>query len=221
MAKKKSDKAKGSRDDSNEKLIAQNRKARFEYEVLETLECGIMLVGSEVKSIRNGRLSLDESYARMDKGEVWLVGCDIQEYTNANVLNHDPHVFPAHEVERLVRRGRFQASDTMQIQQDDQRRPHRRLVVHHYNVSHVALEARPARPRRQARAASMAERAVRVIIAAVGRARDRLGMIICFRFCQGSSRNGTQPAEGSMRKRIPNSRNRSVPIQNAGTACPN
>lgn len=90
MAKKKSDKAKGSQDDPNEKLIAQNRKARFEYEVLETLECGIMLVGSEVKSIRNGRLSLDESYARMDKGEVWLVGCDIQEYTNANVLNHDP-----------------------------------------------------------------------------------------------------------------------------------
>lgn len=90
MAKKKSDKAKGSQDDPNEKLIAQNRKARFEYEVLDTLECGIVLVGSEVKSLRNGRLSLDEAYARMDRGEVWLVGCDIQEYTHANVQNHDP-----------------------------------------------------------------------------------------------------------------------------------
>lgn len=89
MAKKNNSKKKAD-DDPNEKLIAQNRKARHEYEVLDTLECGIVLVGSEVKSLRNGRLSLDEAYARMDKGEVWLVGCDIQEYTFANQLNHDP-----------------------------------------------------------------------------------------------------------------------------------
>jgi SsrA-binding protein len=86
---KKPSKAKASTDDPNEKLIAQNRKARHEYEVLDTLECGIVLVGSEVKSLRNGRLSLDEAYARVDKGEVWLVGCDIQEYTHANALNHE------------------------------------------------------------------------------------------------------------------------------------
>ena len=77
-------------DDPNERLIALNRKARHEYEVLETLECGIMLVGSEVKSLRNGRLSLDEAYGRMDKDEVWLMGCDIAEYTFANRQNHDP-----------------------------------------------------------------------------------------------------------------------------------
>jgi SsrA-binding protein len=86
---KKPSKAKPTTDDPNEKLIAQNRKARFEYEVLDTLECGIMLVGSEVKSLRNGRVSLDEAYGRVDKGEVWLVGCDIQEYTHANTLNHE------------------------------------------------------------------------------------------------------------------------------------
>ena len=77
-------------EDPNERLIALNRKARHEYEVLETLECGIALVGSEVKSLRNGRLSLDEAYGRMDRDEVWLVGCDIGEYTFANQQNHDP-----------------------------------------------------------------------------------------------------------------------------------
>lgn len=73
-----------------ERLIANNRKARHEYEVLDHLECGIVLVGSEVKSLRNGRMSLDEAYGRLDRGEVWLVGCDIQEYTYANQQNHDP-----------------------------------------------------------------------------------------------------------------------------------
>jgi len=71
-------------------LIAQNRRARHEYEILETLECGIALVGSEVKSLRNGKLSLDEAYARVKAGEVWLLGADIPEYTQANRFNHDP-----------------------------------------------------------------------------------------------------------------------------------
>ena len=71
-------------------MISENRKARHEYEILETLECGIALVGSEVKSLRNGRVSLDEAYGRVEKGEVWLVGCDIPEYDKANQLNHVP-----------------------------------------------------------------------------------------------------------------------------------
>jgi len=58
--------------------------------VLDTLECGIVLVGSEVKSLRSGRLSLDEAYGRVKGNEVWLIGCDIQEYTHANRLNHEP-----------------------------------------------------------------------------------------------------------------------------------
>jgi SsrA-binding protein len=58
--------------------------------VLETLECGIMLVGSEVKSLRKGQVSLEEAYARVKEDEVWLVGCDIAEYVEANRFNHNP-----------------------------------------------------------------------------------------------------------------------------------
>lgn len=78
------------REHDNERLIAQNRKARREYEVLETLECGIVLAGSEVKSLRKGQLSLDEAYGRVKGSEVWLVGCDIAPYVQANRFNHDP-----------------------------------------------------------------------------------------------------------------------------------
>ena len=74
----------------NDKVISQNRKARHNYTVLDTLECGIVLVGSEVKSLRNGRVSLDEAYARIKDDEVWLVGCDIAEYVEANQFNHNP-----------------------------------------------------------------------------------------------------------------------------------
>jgi SsrA-binding protein len=74
----------------NERVIAVNRRARHEYDVLESLECGIMLVGSEVKSLRTGQLSLEEAYGRVREGEVWLMGCDIPEYAQANRLNHDP-----------------------------------------------------------------------------------------------------------------------------------
>jgi SsrA-binding protein len=58
--------------------------------VLDTLECGIVLVGSEVKSLRTGHLSLEEAYGRIKDGEVWLVGCEIPEYVQANQLNHVP-----------------------------------------------------------------------------------------------------------------------------------
>ncbi len=73
-----------------ERVVAENRKARHEYEIVDTLECGIALVGSEVKSLRGGRMSLDEAYGRVDGEEVWLIGCDIPEYEKANRLNHVP-----------------------------------------------------------------------------------------------------------------------------------
>ena len=74
----------------NERVIAENRKARHKFQVLETLECGVALVGSEVKSLRLGRLSLDESFARVRDHEVWLLGADIPEYAEANRMNHAP-----------------------------------------------------------------------------------------------------------------------------------
>jgi SsrA-binding protein len=91
---KKSDKPKAKKgkagEDKNERVIADNRKARHNYLVLDTLECGIVLVGSEVKSLRAGRLSLDEAYGRIDKDEVWLVGANIAEYNYSHALNHEP-----------------------------------------------------------------------------------------------------------------------------------
>ena len=70
--------------------IAENRKARHRFVILETLECGIALTGSEVKSLRNGKISLDEAYGRVRDGEFWLVGSDIPEYAQATIWNHDP-----------------------------------------------------------------------------------------------------------------------------------
>ncbi len=70
--------------------VAENRKARHKFEVLETLECGLMLMGSEVKSLRSGKVSLNEAYGRVRDGEVWLVGCDIPEYPQATLWNHAP-----------------------------------------------------------------------------------------------------------------------------------
>ena len=75
---------------TGQRPIAENRKAKHRFNVLETLECGIMLQGSEVKSMREGRVSLDESYGRVRGGELWLVGCDIPEYANATLWNHEP-----------------------------------------------------------------------------------------------------------------------------------
>ena len=88
MAKKDKKAAKDA--DKNERVIADNRKARHNYHVLDTLECGIVLVGSEVKSLRTGTLSLDEAYGKVDKGEVWLVGANIAEYSFSHALNHVP-----------------------------------------------------------------------------------------------------------------------------------
>ena len=89
-SKKKKDASKGSAAAVNRRPLAENRKARHRFEVLETLECGLVLVGSEVKSLRDGKMSLDESYARVKEDEVWLVGCDIPEYKQATIWNHDP-----------------------------------------------------------------------------------------------------------------------------------
>ncbi len=87
---KKNKKKKAGADDKNERVIAQNRKARHNYLVLDTLECGIVLAGSEVKSLRNGQISLEEAYGRVMNDEVWLVGANIPEYPYSHALNHEP-----------------------------------------------------------------------------------------------------------------------------------
>lgn len=73
-----------------EKLIAKNKKAFHEFEIFERFEAGIVLQGTEVKSIREGRINLKESYARLRNGEVWLMQCHVNPYTHGNLFNHDP-----------------------------------------------------------------------------------------------------------------------------------
>jgi SsrA-binding protein len=71
-------------------VICRNKRALHEYEILDKLECGIVLTGTEVKSLREGSSSLDDAYAKIDHGEVWLIGSDIPEYTMGNRMNHKP-----------------------------------------------------------------------------------------------------------------------------------
>ena len=75
---------------SGEKLIADNRRARHEYHLLERLEAGLVLTGSEVKSLREGRADLKRAYGDVRDGEAWLVGAHISGYDRAGYANHDP-----------------------------------------------------------------------------------------------------------------------------------
>lgn len=70
--------------------IAINRKARFEYDILDTIEAGIVLAGTEVKSIRRRKVSIQEAYAKIKNGEVYIVGMNISPYEMGNRYNHDP-----------------------------------------------------------------------------------------------------------------------------------
>jgi SsrA-binding protein len=70
--------------------ICRNKRAFHEYHIVEKLECGIVLCGTEVKSLREGNGGLEDAYAKIDGGEVWLIGSDIPEYSMGNRLNHKP-----------------------------------------------------------------------------------------------------------------------------------
>jgi SsrA-binding protein len=75
---------------STRKIIVENRKARHEFEILDEWEAGLVLLGTEVKALRDGKISLDEAYGRVDGGEVFLVGAHIEPYTHAGPRNHAP-----------------------------------------------------------------------------------------------------------------------------------
>lgn len=74
----------------NIRTVADNRKARFAYEVVDTLEAGLQLTGTEVKSLRQGHANIQESYASAEGGEIWLINAHIPEYLAGNRFNHDP-----------------------------------------------------------------------------------------------------------------------------------
>lgn len=75
---------------SQYRVVVQNRRARFDYEILETLEVGIMLMGSEIKSVRQGKVSINESYAGEMGGEIYLFNANITEYKEATIFGHEP-----------------------------------------------------------------------------------------------------------------------------------
>lgn len=93
------------------RVIARNKRVRFEYEILETHECGLVLTGTEVKSLREGRCSLAEAFGLFKRGELWLMGATIPEYRCGNVYNHKPdrarklllHKKTLRDLERKVR----------------------------------------------------------------------------------------------------------------------
>lgn len=89
------------------KIVSQNRSASYNYHILDKLEAGLVLVGTEVKSLREGKGTLRESYAEIRAGEVWLINCHIPEYLPGGTRNHDPLrkrklLLNRREIERLV-----------------------------------------------------------------------------------------------------------------------
>jgi SsrA-binding protein len=93
--------------DGGKRVVASNRRARFDYEILERVEAGIVLSGSEVKSLRQGRASLSEAFARVDGGELWLENLHIPPYEQGEKRRYDPRrrrklLLHRREIDRLV-----------------------------------------------------------------------------------------------------------------------
>ena len=90
-----------------ERVVASNRRARHEYEILETFEAGLVLRGTEVKSLRTGQVNFQDSYATVKSNELWLLGCHISPYSHGTDANHDPErdrklLLHAREIRRLL-----------------------------------------------------------------------------------------------------------------------
>lgn len=85
-----SDKGKKSETKDTVRVICRNKRAFHEYEIMDRIECGVVLVGTEVKSLRDGHCLLEDAYAKLEDRELWLIGCEIPEYAMGNRLNHKP-----------------------------------------------------------------------------------------------------------------------------------
>lgn len=93
----------------SEKTIATNRKARYEYHIIDSLEAGLVLLGSEVKSLREGKANINDCYARIKNGELWIIGMHISQYQQDSVQNLDPVrerklLLHKNEIRKLTRR---------------------------------------------------------------------------------------------------------------------
>ena len=92
---------------SSGKIVANNKKAYHDYHVLEKFQAGIVLTGTEIKSIRKGQLNLKDSFAKIEDGEVWLHNSHISKYEQGNIYNHEPErkrklLFKKKEIEKLI-----------------------------------------------------------------------------------------------------------------------
>ena len=101
---------KGAHDDPNNRTIARNRRARHDYDILDTYECGLSLLGSEIKSLREGNVQLADTYARPERGELWLLGLHIAPYSHAAGFGgHQPErarklLLHRKEIDRIIAR---------------------------------------------------------------------------------------------------------------------
>ena len=86
---KKSKREKGGPFSQIDGVVTRNRRVRKDYEILETVECGLKLLGSEIKSVRNGKIEIAEAFARVENGELWLFNAEIGPYAEANLMNHE------------------------------------------------------------------------------------------------------------------------------------
>lgn len=96
-------------DEAGIKMISQNRKARFNYTIEESLECGIALQGTEVKSVKEGTISFPDAFAEIINGEVWIKGLHISEYPYSSIFNHEPDrhkklLLHKQEIKKLLRK---------------------------------------------------------------------------------------------------------------------
>ena len=102
-------------DENHHKMVAENRKARHDYQIDDRLEVGLVLRGSEVKSVRNGQASIGEAFVRFEHGEAWLVNAHISPYAEASQFNHEPRrtrklLLHRGEIEKWARRVHFSIS---------------------------------------------------------------------------------------------------------------
>lgn len=97
------------RDSFSSRRLASNRRARHDYQILETMEAGIVLLGTEVKSVRAGKIQLKDSYVEIREGEAFLVGAHVSPYSHGNIHNHEPErprklLLKRREIDRLMGR---------------------------------------------------------------------------------------------------------------------
>jgi len=137
------------KEDPNRRLIAENRRARFDFLIEDTMEAGIQLLGTEVKSLRNGRANIAESYASTDKGELWLINATIPEYPPAGQFNHEPR-----RPRKLLVRGRELKKLAAAVEREGRTIVPLRLYFNHRGLAKLELAMAKGKKAHDKRAAT-------------------------------------------------------------------